>query len=151
MSSVLSRKRGISSMEYYKCADELRNTLMSALMNENITPKRWRPIFTYPISDRFDDLFGHLIAANNAIPYTPELLAERKRLQQYALNDLERIDDKLQQMLSQLYYGKIDADHAMPTQLEKAGDLIDRTDMLIRAWRNSTKIIKKTNKSDTAG
>lgn len=51
MSSVLSRKRGISSMEYYKCADELRNTLMSALMNENITPKRWRPIFTYKISD----------------------------------------------------------------------------------------------------
>lgn len=114
---------------------------MHALMNENITPKRWRPIFTFPISDMLDDLFGHLITANNIFPNSPERVAERKRMQQFALNDLERIDDKLQQLLSLLYYGHIDADHAMPTQLEEAGELIDRTDILIRSWKKSTKLI----------
>lgn len=110
-------------------------------MNEKITPKRWRPIFTFPMAQMLDDLFGHLIAANGIYTNTPENVAERKRYQRYALNDLERIDDKLQQLLTQLYFGKIDADHPMPAALEKSGDLIDRADMLIKAWRRSTKLI----------
>lgn len=141
MSNVLARRRGISSMEFYRCCDELRTTLIGALMNEKITPKRWRPIFTFPMAQMLDDLFGHLIAANGVYTNTPENVAERKRYQRYALNDLERIDDKLQQLLTQLYFGKIDADHPMPAVLEKSGDLIDRADMLIKAWRRSTKLI----------
>jgi hypothetical protein len=150
MSSVLSRFRGISSMEFYRCCTELRTVLMGALMNENIMPKRWRPIFTFPISAMLDDLFGHLIAANGVYTNTPENVAERKRYQRFALNDLERIDDKIQQILTQLYYGKIDADHPMPAELEKAGDLIDRADMLIRAWRRSTKLITQDSSKSSA-
>ena len=141
MSDVLARKRGISSMEFYKCAVELRDTLTKALMSESIVPKRWRPIFTFPTIDLLKDLFGHLIAANNTFPNSPERVASRKQMQRYALNDLERIDDQLQYLLTTLYYGKIDADHNMPALLEKAGDLSDRTDMLIKAWRKSTKLV----------
>lgn len=148
MSNVLARKRGISSMEFYRVCSELRTTLIAALMNENITPKRWRPIFTFPIAAMLDDLFGHLIAANGIYTNTPENVAERRRCQRYALNDLERIDDKLQELLVQLYYGKIDADHPIPYALEKAGDLIDRADMLLKAWRRSTKLIVTTEKTE---
>lgn len=148
MSSVLARKRGVSSMEFYRVCGELRTVLIAALMNENITPKRWRPIFTFPISAMLDDLFGHLIAANGIYTNTPEAVAERRRYQRYALNDLERIDDKLQELLTQLYFGKIDADHPMPHALETAGDLIDRADMLIKAWRRSTKLIVSTSKTE---
>lgn len=141
MSSVLARKRGISTMEFYKSAVALRDTLTKALMNESIVPKRWRPVFTFPIIDLLKDLFGHLIAANNIYPNSPERVAARKQMQRFALDDLERIDDQLQYLLSTLYYGKIDADHNMPAQLEAAGDLIDHTDMLIKSWRKSTKLI----------
>jgi len=129
-------------MEFYRKADELRNTLMNALMNENITPKRWRPVFTFPISAMLDDLFGHIFAAYNIYANTVEKVAEKRRYQSFALNDLDRIDDKLQQLLTQLYYGKIDADHPMPFALEQAGALIDRDYELIAAWRTSTKLIK---------
>lgn len=142
MSSVLARNRGVSSMEFYRTADELRNVLMKALMNENITPKRWKPIFTFPVSAMLDDLFGHIFAAYNIYPDTIEKVAEKRRYQSLALNDLDRIDDKLQQLLTQLYYGRIDADHPMPFDLERAGNLIDRDYELIAAWRTSTKLIK---------
>lgn len=142
MSSVLARKRGVSSMEFYRTADELRNALMKALMNDNIVPKRWKPIFTFPVAEMLDDLFGHIFAAYNIYADTVEKVAEKRRYQTYALTDLDRIDDKLQQLLTQLYYGKIDADHPMPFALEQAGTLIDRDYELIAAWRTSTKLIK---------
>lgn len=144
MSSVLKRNRGISEMEFYRTALELRHTLTKALMNENIVPKRWRPIFTFPIIALLKDLFGHMIAANNIYAYKPEQLAERRRMQQYAIDDCERIDDQLQYLLETLYYGKIDADHPMPAEIEKAGDLIDRTEDLLKAWRRKTKLLKNT-------
>lgn len=143
MSSVLARQRGISCMEFYRTAEELRNSLMKALMNDNIVPKRWKPIFTFPISAMLDDLFGHIFAAYNIYADTPEKVAEKRRYQTYALNDLDRVDNKLQQLLTQLYYGKIDADHPMPADIEKAGSLIDRDYELISAWRKSTKLIVK--------
>ncbi len=129
-------------MEFYRKADELRNTLMKALMNENVTPKRWKPIFTFPVSAMLDDLLGHIFAAYNIYADTVEKVAEKRRYQSLALNDLDRIDDKLQQLLTQLYYGQIDADHPMPFALEQAGALIDRDYELIAAWRTSTKLIK---------
>ena len=141
MSNVLARKRGISSMEFYKVCIKLRSTLIGALMNERITPKRWRPLFTFPISSMFDDLFTHLIKANNTFTNSPERVAKRKDLQRDALDDLERIDDKLQQLLEQLYYGKIDADHPIPAAIEDAGFMIDDADKLIKAWRKSTKLV----------
>lgn len=104
MSSVLARKRGVSCMEFYRSADELRTVLMRALMNDNITPKRWKPIFTFPVAEMLDDLFGHIFAAYNIYADTVEKVAEKRRFQSYALNDLDRIDDKLQQLLTHLYY-----------------------------------------------
>ena len=141
MSNVLARKRSISNMEFYHSADDLRNTLTRALMNENTVPKRWRPVFTFPIIEMVKDLFGHMIAANNTYPYTAEALAERKRMQLYAINDCERIDDMLQYLLTTVYYGRIDADHPMPAEIERAGDLVGRTETLLKAWRKSAKIV----------
>jgi hypothetical protein len=131
-------------MEFYKAAEELRTTLTKALMNDNIVPKRWRPIFTFPILEMLKDLFGHIITANNIYPYSPESVAERKRIQLYAISDCERIDDMLYYLLVTLYQGKITADQPMPAEIEKAGELLDWTEDRLKAWRNSTKLIRPT-------
>lgn len=144
MSSVLARKRGISDMEFYRSAKELRSILTRAVMNENIVPKRWRPVFTFPLIELLRQLIHHIRAANKVYPYKPVLVDERKRLQSLAIVDCDYIDDELQYLLETLYMGKIDADQPMPADIEKAGDLLDRTESLLQSWRKSTKLLNYT-------
>ena len=141
MSSVLSRFRKISEWEFYRTASELRVKLARALMNEKIVPKHWRMVISIPAIERANLLIDHIRAAFNIYPYSEELLTEKKLLQQYAINDLDGIDDKLQFLLDIQYYGQIDADHLLPPALEECGELIDRETELLIAWKKGTKLL----------
>lgn len=142
MSSVLSRFRKISEYEFYRTASELRVKLAKALMNDNVVPKHWRMVISIPAIERANLMIDHIRAAFNIYPYSPELLAEKKLMQQYALNDLDGIDDKLQFLLDVQYYGQIDADHLLPPALEECGELIDREEKLLTGWKKETRLLK---------
>ena len=142
MSSVLARFRKISEMEFYRTAYELRSKLTVMLMNENIVPKRYRPVFTFPTIDRARIMIEHIIIAYNVYPNKPELVDQRKTAQKAAIDDLDMIDDQLQYLIDTLFKGKVDADRPLPGSLEECGDLIDRARALLVAWRKSTKLIK---------
>lgn len=142
MSSVLARFRKISEMEFYRSAYELRAKLTTALMNENIVPKRYRPIFTFPTLEIARHMIDHIIVAFNVYPNKPAQVDDRKAMQKAAIDDVDMIDDQLLYLLETLFKGKIDADHPMPGAIEECGELIDRTRSLLVAWRKSTKLIQ---------
>ena len=141
MSSGLARFRRISEYEFYRTAAELRVKLAKALMNENIVPKRWRPLITFPAIDQANLLIDHIRAAFKLYPYSEQILTDKKELQQFAIADLDGIDDKLQFLLDLLYYGKVDADTPMPPAIEECGELIDREEKLLNEWKKATKLL----------
>ena len=143
MSSVLARFRKVSEYEFYQTASELRVKLAKALMNENIVPKRWRPVITFPAIDRANLMIDHIRAAFALYPYSDDVLEDKKRLQQLAIADVDGIDDKLQFLLDMLYYGNVNADIPMPPAIEECGNLIDRETDLLVAWKKKTVLLKK--------
>lgn len=142
MSSVLARFRKISEMEFYRTSYELRSKLTLALMNENIVPKRYRPIFTFPTLEMVRHLIDHIIVAFNIYPNSAQLLDDRKAMQRAAIDDLDMIDDQLQYLVETLYKGCIDADKPLPGAIEECGELIDRARPLLVAWRKSAKLLR---------
>lgn len=140
MSNVLARKRGVSEMEFYHCTKDLRVTATRFLMNDKYVPKRWKPVFTFPMLDLLRDMTNCICAANDIYPYNEDRLLQRTRLQDQAIEDCSKLWDNLQWMIETLF-SWIDADHPMPTQLEQMGELLDRTESLLKAWRRSAKLV----------
>lgn len=140
MSNVLARKRGVSEMEFYHCAKDLRVTATRFLMNDKYVSKRWKPVFTFPMLDLLRDMTNCICAANDIYPYNEDRLLQRTRLQDQAIEDCSKLWDNLQWMIETLF-SWIDADHPMPTQLEQMGELLDRTESLLKAWRRSAKLV----------
>ena len=62
--SVLKNKRGESQMEFYHTATLARAELTKFVMNDSIVPKRWRPVFTFPIIEKVIALIDNITAAN---------------------------------------------------------------------------------------
>lgn len=130
-------------MEFYRRAYELNIKIPQAIMNEKIVPKRWRMWFAPSFNDLLDKLMGYIIAANNVYPYNDDLCAERKRYQQYAIDTLDRIDDKIQQLVDLLFPNNIDADHHLPFALLEIGELIDKEHDLLKGWKSHTKVYSR--------
>lgn len=141
MSSVLARKRKISEMEFYRLSYELRSKLTLALMNDNIVPKRYRPIFTFPTLEIARHLIDHIIVAFNVYPNKQQFVDDRRAMQKAAIDDLDMIDDQLQYLVDTLFKGRVDADRPLPGAIEECGELIDKIRPLLVAWRKSTKLI----------
>lgn len=146
MSNVLARKRGISEMEFYNNAREIRAELTRLLMNEKIVPKRWRPVFTYPTIDLIKQLFSCMVQANGIYPYKPEQVEERKRLQQYCIGYCEDIFDQLQYMIETLNYQEINTENQLHKRIEYVCNLLEREEILLAGWKKSTKLLTNTKK-----
>lgn len=142
MSSVLARKRGLSEMEFYRVAVDIKLKYPNVIMNENIVPKRWRPWYMTTINAALDSMMEYILAANRIYPYHPEEVTERKRLQQLALIKLDVLDDKLQELVDRHFQGRVYADRPIHGDLVELGDLIDRENMFLTRWRTSTKLLK---------
>ena len=66
--SVLKRNRSESQLEFYNTATKVRAELTRFVMNEKVVPKRWRPVFTFPMVEHLIKLFDSITAANTIYP-----------------------------------------------------------------------------------
>lgn len=153
MSNVLARKRGISEMEFYGTAENIRTELSSLLFRDKALPKKYRASVTYPALAAVNRMMALMHKANRIYPYTPEEVAERKRLQQECIDCLDEVYEILQFAIRNVWWQKLHAANPKtgePTierqhleyHLTVIGDLLDREERLLTGWKRSTKLLK---------
>lgn len=134
MSNVLSRKRGLSELEFWKNANEIRAVFTRYLMNEKHVPKRWRPVFTFPGIDYARRLMEEVTAANSIYPTNETELAQRRYHQNEAIVAVEQIIQHAQWMIETL-------DGVKVSDFEYLGELLFKETALLKAWRKSNKVL----------
>ena len=134
MSNVLSRKRSLSELEFWKNATEIRAAFTRYLMNEKHVPKRWRPVFTFPGIDLARKLMEEITAANSIYPTTETELAQRRAHQNEAIVKCEQIIQHIQWMIDTLESVKV-ADFMI------IGEKLFKEVALLKAWRKQNKVL----------
>ena len=133
---VLKNKRSESKMEFYHTATVIRSELTRFVMNENIVPKRWRPVFTFPMVEKVIRLIDCITAANSIYPQSLHEAEMRRDYQTEAIITVEQIVQLLQFMLTTL---PVDADKFQPVT-----ELLMKETALLRGWRKADyKLIEK--------
>ena len=133
--SVLKNNRGESQMEYYHTATLARAELTRFVMNDNIVPKRWRPVFTFPIIEKVIALIDNITAANTIYPQNMREYEMRREYQTKAIITVEKIIQLLQFMLTTL---PICADKFQPVT-----ELLMKEGALLRGWRKADNKLKE--------
>lgn len=136
MSGIYRRDRKKTGLEFWDTAVEIRKEVIRFLMNPNNVPKSYRFVFTFRIIGLTADLRDAITKANSTFPVNEHELQRRRDFQQDAINYNEAIIQNLQDMLDVLT--NIDAD-----KLDHIGDLLIRESALLRAWKKSSKLMKK--------
>lgn len=126
---VLKNKRGESQMEFYHTATLARAELTRFVMNDSIVPKRWRPVFTFPIIEKVIALIDNITAANTIYPQNMHEYEMRRDYQTKAIITVEQIIQLLQFMLSTL---PISAD-----KFQTVTELLMKEGALLRGWRKA--------------
>ncbi|MCM1234044.1 MAG: hypothetical protein NC489_28400 [Ruminococcus flavefaciens] len=133
--SVLKNNRGESQMEFYHTATLARAELTRFVMNDNIVPKRWRPVFTFPIIEKVIALIDNITAANTIYPQNMREYEMRREYQTKAIITVEQIIQLLQFMLTTL---PICADKFQPVT-----ELLMKEGALLRGWRKADNKLKE--------
>lgn len=136
MSGIYRRDRKETGLEFWDTAVEIRKEVIRFLMNPNNVPKSYRFVFTFRIIGLTADLRDAITKANSTFPVNEHELQRRRDFQQDAINYNEAIIQNLQDMLDVLT--NIDAD-----KLDHIGDLLIRESALLRAWKKSSRLMKK--------
>jgi hypothetical protein len=139
MSNVVSRKRSLSELEFWKNAMEIRANFARYLMNEKHVPKRWRPVFTFPGIDYARRLMEEITASNTIYPTTDAELSQRRAHQNEAIVACELMIQHIQFMIDTL-------DGVSVSDFKELGEMIFKEEALIKAWRKQNKIL--TQKQD---
>lgn len=97
-------------------------------------------------------MMEHIIAANGIYPYSGgkldnELLHRRKELQAQAVADCEALFDRLQFIMDELHFSRLNTgldmgiapQKELPAQLVYIGTLLEREETLLKDWRHNTK------------
>ena len=134
MSNVLSRKRSLSELEFWKNATEIRAAFTRYLMNEKHVPKRWRPVFTFPGIEYVRRLMEEVTAANTIYPTNETELEQRRAHQNEAIVAVEQIIQHCQWMIETLDCVKV-------SDFEYLGELLFKETALLKAWRKSNKVL----------
>ena len=100
--SVLKNKRSESQLEFYHTATLIRAELTRFVMNEKIVPKRWRPVFTFPMVEKIIKLIDYITAANTIYPQNLREAERRRDYQTQAIITVEQILQLLQYILTTL-------------------------------------------------
>lgn len=132
---VLKNKRGESQMEFYHTATLARAELTKFVMNDSIVPKRWRPVFTFPIIEKVITLIDNITAANTIYPQSMHEYEMRRDYQTKAIITVEQIIQLLQFMLSTL---PVSADKFQPVT-----ELLMKEGALLRGWRKADNKLKE--------
>ena len=153
MSNVLARQRGISEMEFYHAADDLRIELHSLLYRDKVVPRKYRHSVTYAAMDAVRRMMALMHEANRKSLYSPKEVEERRELQQQCIGCLDEIYEVMQYAMRNVWWQTLHAvnkETGEPTKervlLEKhitdIGNLIDREDRLLKGWKRSTKLLQ---------
>lgn len=127
--SVLKNKRGESQLEFYHTATIIRAELTRFVMNEKIVPKRWRPVFTFPMVEKIIKLIDYITAANTIYPQNLREAEMRRDYQTRAIITVEQILQLLQYILTTLPVN--------PDKFQPVTELLIREGSLLRGWRKS--------------
>ena len=134
MSNVLSRKRSLSELEFWKNGTEIRSVFVRYLMNEKHVPKRWRPVFTFPGIELAMKLMQEITAANTIYPTTEYELSQRRGHQNEAIVACEQIIQHIQFMIDTL-------DGVQVSHFLVLGEMLFKEIALIKAWRKQNKVL----------
>lgn len=127
--SVLKNKRSESQLEFYHTATLIRKELTQFVMNEKVVPKRWRPVFTFPMIDKVIKLFDYITAANTIYPQNLREAELRRDYQTQAIIVVEQILQLLQYMLTTLPIN--------PDKFQPVTELLVKEAALLRGWRKA--------------
>lgn len=127
--SVLKNKRSESQLEFYHTATLIRAELTRFVMNDKVVPKRWRPVFTFPMTEKVIRLVDYITAANTIYPQSRREAEMRRDYQTQAIITVEQILQLLQFMLTTL---PVDPDKFQPVT-----ELLIKEAALLRGWRKS--------------
>lgn len=127
--SVLKRNRSESHLEFYHTATIIRSDLTRFVMNEKIVPKRWRPIFTFPMIERVNRLMDNITAANTIYPQNLREAEARRDYQTAAIITVEQIFQLLQFMLDTLSVN--------PDKFQPITEMLIKESALLRGWRKA--------------
>jgi hypothetical protein len=127
--SVLKNKRSESQLEFYHTATLIRAELTRFVMNEKIVPKRWRPVFTFPMVEKIIKLIDYITAANTIYPQNLREAERRRDYQTQAIITVEQILQLLQYILNTLPVN--------PDKFQPVTELLLKEGSLLRGWRKS--------------
>lgn len=127
--SVLKNNRSESQLEFYNTATLIRAELTRFVMNDKVVPKRWRPVFTFPMTEKVIRLVDCITAANTIYPQNRREAEMRREYQTQAIITVEQILQLLRFMLDTL---PVDPDKFQPVT-----ELLVREAALLRGWRKS--------------
>ena len=98
-------------------------------MNDKVVPKRWRPVFTFPMVEKVIKLFDYITAANTIYPQSLREAERRRDYQTQAIITVEQILQLLQYMLTTLSIN--------PDKFQPVTELLVKEAALLRGWRKS--------------
>ena len=125
----MKRNRSESHLEFYHTATIIRSDLTRFVMNEKIVPKRWRPVFTFPMIERINRLMDNITAANTIYPQNLREAEARRDYQTAAIITVEQILQLLQFMLDTLSVN--------PDKFQPVTEMLVKESALLRGWRKA--------------
>ena len=144
--SVLSRKRSVSELEFYKNGKEIRAELTRYLMSEKHIPKRYTFIFTIPGVRLARKMMQYITAANTIYPKNEDDLRQRWNYQTKAIIKCEQMMQHIQWMIDTLDTVKpSDFIKSDESQNDKLAEKIIKEVSLLKAWRGKNKIMQQSS------
>ena len=113
----------------YLLSTLIRAELTRFVMNEKIVPKRWRPVFTFPMVEKIIKLIDYITAANTIYPQNLREAERRRDYQTQAIITVEQILQLLQYILNTLPVN--------PDKFQPVTELLLKEGSLLRGWRKS--------------
>ena len=133
--SVLARLRSASKLDVLDLAEEIRAEATRLVWNTNVVPKGWRDVFAKPMCALCHKLHTQIRAANRIWSTTEELVEERKKKAQEAIDTLRDIDDLINYLATTLPVDWNRFDPLLNLMLKEEGKL--------KKWKDNTKIVKR--------
>lgn len=133
--SVLARLRSASKLDVLDLAEEIRAEATRLVWNTNVVPKGWRDVFAKPMCALRHKLHTQIRAANRIWSTTEELVEERKKKAQEAIDTLRDIYDLINYLATTLPVDWNRFDPLLNLMLKEEGKL--------KNWKDNTKIVKR--------
>ncbi len=133
--SVLARLRSASKLDVLDLAEEIRAEATRLVWNTNVVPKGWRDVFAKPMCALCHKLHTQIRAANRIWSTTDELVEERKKKAQEAIDTLRDIYDLINYLATTLPVDWNRFDPLLNLMLKEEGKL--------KNWKDNTKIVKR--------